>query len=88
MEGEGLSGTGLRSNFDRATAVANHEEATKNLTLERRLESVIEAINNLTSEELARIPATIRSLLESALQRIIAQATVSTDETTEPSATE
>ena len=83
LEGEGLSGTGLRSNFDRATAVANHEEATKNLTLEKRLESLIESLNNLTSEELAKIPAAMRSRLETALQRIIAQATVSADETSD-----
>lgn len=83
LEGEGLSGKGLRSNFDRATAVASHEEATKNLTLERRLETLIDSINKLTSEELAKIPATIRSRLENALQRVIAQATVSTDENNE-----
>ena len=29
LEGEGLSDTGRRSNFNRATGVANHEEATK-----------------------------------------------------------
>ena len=81
LEGEGLSGTGLRSNFDRATSVANHEEANRNLTLEKRLEFLIESINKLTSEELAKIPAAMRSRLETALQRIIAQATVSADET-------
>ena len=81
LKGEGLSGSGLRSNFNRATAVANHEEATKSLTLEKRLESIIESINNLTSEEVAKIPATLRSRLENTLQRIIAQAAVSADET-------
>ena len=82
LGGEGLQGTALRSNFDRATAEAGREEATRNLTLERRLESMIDSLNNLTSMELAEIPPTLRSDLESALQRIIAQATVSTEETT------
>ena len=88
LEGEGLSGTGLRSNFDRATAVANHEEATRNLTLERRLESIIDSIDELTSVQLAQIPPPLRSRLESALQRIIAQAIVSADESIEANAVE
>lgn len=80
LEGEGLQGTGRRANFDRATGEARREEATRNLTVERRLEAVIESINNLTSVELATIPATLRARLESALQRVIAQAIVSKDE--------
>ena len=88
LGGEGLSGTGLRANFDRATAEAGREEATRALTVERRLEAIIESIDNLTSVELATIPATLRSRLESALQRIIAQATVSTDEPNEANAVE
>ena len=83
LGGEGLSGTGLRANFDRATAEAGREEATRNLTVERRLEAIIESIDSLTSVELARVPAILRSRLESTLERIIAQATVSTDEATE-----
>ena len=82
LKGEGLSGPGLRSNFDLATAEARREEVTRNLTLERRLESVIKSINDLTSAELAEIPPSLRSGLESTLQRIIAQAAVSADETT------
>ena len=88
MGGEGMQGSTLRSNFDRATAEAGREEATRNLTLERRLESMIDSLNNLTSMELAEIPPSLRSGLESALQRIIAQATVSTEETTEADAVE
>ena len=88
LAGEGLPGTGLRSNFDRATAVANHEEATRNLTLESRLESIIDSIDELTSVQLAQIPPSLRSRLESALQRIIAQATVSADESIEANAVE
>ena len=88
LGGEGLQGTALRSNFDRATAEAGREEATRNLTLERRLESMIHSLNNLTSMELAEIPPLVRSGLESALQRIIAQATVSKEETTEANAVE
>ncbi len=88
LGGEGLSGTGLRANFDRATAEAGREEATRNLTVERRLEAIIESIDNLTSVELAKVPPTLRSRLESALQRIIAQATVSTSETKETNAAE
>ena len=88
LGGEGLQGTALRSNFDRATAEAGREEATRNLTLERRLESMIDSLNNLTSMELAEIPPSLRSGLESALQRIIAQATVSKEETTEANAVE
>ena len=80
LGGEGLTGTGLRANFDRATAEARREEATKNLTVERRLESIIGSIDNLTSVELSTIPATLRSRLESALQRVIAQTTVSTSD--------
>ena len=86
LGGEGLSGTGLRTNFDRAIAEARREEATRNLTGEKRLEAIIESIDHLTSVELATIPANLRSRLESALQRIIAQATVSTDETNDASA--
>ena len=88
LGGEGLQGTALRSNFDRATAEAGREEATRNLTLERRLESMIDSLNNLTSMELAEIPPSLRSGLESALQRIIAQATVSKEETAEANAVE
>ena len=88
LEGEGLPGTGLRSNFDRATAVANHEEATRNLTLEKRLESIIDSIDELTSVQLTQIPPSLRSRLVSALQRIIAQATVSADESIEANAVE
>ena len=88
LGGEGLTGTGLRANFDRATAEARREEATRNLSVERRLEAIIESINGLTSVELAEIAATLRSRLESALQRVIAQATVSTDETNDANAVE
>ena len=88
LGGEGLQGSVLRSNFDRATAEAGREEATRNLTLERRLESMIDSLNKLTSMELAEIPPSLRSGLENALQRIIAQATVSKEETTEGNAVE
>ncbi len=88
LEGEGLAGTGLRANFDRATAEARREEATRNLSVERRLEEIVKQIDNLTSVELAEIPAVLRSQLESALQRVIAQATVSTDETNDANAVE
>ena len=86
--GQGLTGTGLRANFDRATGEARRDEATRNLSVERRLEAIIEALNGLTSLELANIPASLRSQLEDALQRIIAQATVSSDETKDPSVSE
>ena len=83
LEGEGLSGTGLRANFNRATAEAGREEATRNLTVEKRLEAIIESIDNLTSVELATISGTLRSRLEGALGRMIAQATVSKDKAVE-----
>ena len=83
LGGEGLTGTGLRRNFNRATAEAGREEATRNLTVEKRLETIIDSINGLTSVELAEIPASLRSRLESTLQRIIAQANVSVDNTIE-----
>ena len=88
LEGEGSTGTGLRANFDRATGEARREEATRNLSVERRLEEIIKQVNNLTSVELAEIPAVLRSQLESALQRVIAQATVSTDEANDANAVE
>ena len=88
LGGEGLSGRALTSHFNRATAEAGREEATRNLTLVRRLESIIDGIDNLTSAELAEIPASLRSRLESTLQRIIAQATVSTDEPVDADAVE
>ena len=88
LGGEGLKGTALRSNFDRATAAARMEDVAKSLTLERRLETIVESIDSLTSVELAEIPPTLRSRLESCLQRIIAQATVSTAESTEDDAAE
>ena len=80
LGGEALRGTPLRSNFDRATATARLEDVTKNLTLEKRLETIIESINRLTSVELAEMSPPMRSRLESTLQRIIAQAAVSKDE--------
>ena len=88
LRGEGLQGTALRSNFDRATATARLDDVTKNLTLERRLESIIDSIDRLTSVELAKIPPSLRSRLEDALQRIVAQASVSVDETVEANAVE
>ena len=88
LGGGGLQGTALRSNFDRATAEAGREEATRNLTLEKRLESMIESINNLTSLELAEIPPSLRSRLEDSLQRVITQAKVSTEEKAEANAVE
>ena len=88
LRGEGLQGTALRSNFDRATATARLDDVTKNLTLERRLESIIDSIDRLTSVELAKIPPSLRSRLEDALQRIVAQASVSVDETVEADAVE
>ena len=81
LSGEGMSGTGLRANFDRATAEAGREAATKNLSVEKRLETIVDTINNLTSVELASVPEALRSRLVAALERIIAQATVSTDAT-------
>ena len=81
LGGEGLHGTALRSNFDRATATARLEDVTRNLTFEKRLETIIESINKLTSVELAEMSPSLRSRLESTLQRIIAQAAVSKDET-------
>ncbi len=83
FKGEGLKGTSLRSNFDRATATARLEDVTKNLNLEKRLETIIESINKLTSVELAEITPSLRSRLESTLGRIIAQASVSPDDSTE-----
>ncbi len=83
FQGEGLSGRGLRANFDRAVAEADREEATRNLSVEKRLEAIIDLLDNLTSVELAKISSTLRSRLEIALERIIAQATVSKDATTE-----
>ena len=81
LGGEGLAGTALRANFDRATGEARREEATRNLTVEKRLESIIESIDSLTSVELTEVPPALRSRLESALERVIAQATVSRDGT-------
>ena len=88
LGGEGLAGRALTSNFNRATAEAGREEATRNLTLERRLEAIIESINRVTSSELAEIPASVKSRLENTLQRIIAQASVSVDEAIEANAVE
>ena len=80
LEGEGLSGRGLRANFDRAIGEARREEATRRLTVEKRLEAIIESIDNLTSVELAKVSPALRSRLADSLQRIIAQAMVSTKE--------
>lgn len=81
LGGEGLTGRALTLNFNRATAEAGREEATRNLSLEKRLEAIIESIDKVTSSELAEIPASLRSRLEKTLERIIAQASVSGDET-------
>ena len=79
LAGEGMSETARRKNFRRATTEAGRAEATRNLTVEKRLEDIIESLDKVTSAELAEIPAALRSRLENALQRIIAQATVSRD---------
>ena len=88
LEGEGMSSAQKRANFDRARDEAGRERATRDLTVERRLESVIDSLDNLTSVQLAEIVPSLRARLENSLQRIIAQSTVSPDETNEASTLE
>ena len=88
LEGEGMSPAQKRANFERARDEAGRERATRDLTVDKRIETVIESLDNLTSVELAKIAPTLRVRLENALQRIIAQATISTDETDRASGAE
>ena len=88
LEGEGMSPPQKRANYERARDEAGRERAIRDLTVENRLGSVIESLDNLTSVQLAEISPSLRARLEEALQRIIAQATISTDETNETSETE
>ena len=77
-----------RANFERACDEAGRERAVRDLTVDKRLESIIDSLDNLTSVQLAEIAPALRARLESALQRIIAQATISTDEINEASQAE
>ena len=88
LEGEGMSPAQKRANFERARDEAGRERANRDLSVDSRLESVIDLLDNLTSIELAEIDPALRARLENALQRIISQATISTDETNEGSGVE
>lgn len=88
LEGEGMSPAQKRANFERACDEAGRERAVRDLTVDKRLESIIDSLDNLTSVQLAEIAPALRARLESALQRIIAQATISTDEINEASQAE
>ena len=87
-EGEGMSPAQKRANFERARDEAGRERATRDLTVDRQLESIVESLDNLTSVQLTAITPALRGRLENALQRIIAQATISTDETNDAGETE
>ena len=77
LQGEGLESSQRRTNFRRARDEAGRERAERDLTLERRIQSVIDQLDNLTSKELAAISLDLRARLEGALERIVAQASVS-----------
>ena len=78
LRGEGMSSGQKRDNFRLARDVAGRDRANSQQTIENRLESIIQSIDELTSVDLAKIPPSLRSRLENTLQRIIAQATAST----------
>ena len=85
VRGEGMSSGQKRANFRLARDVAGRDRANNQQTIERRLESIIQSLDNLTSAELARIPTELQKRLEDALDRIIAQSAVSGGNTTGPS---
>ena len=78
LRGEGMSSGQKRENFRLARDVAGRDRANNEQTIEKRLESIIHSIDEFTSVDLAKIPPSLRSRLEKALERIIAQATAST----------
>ena len=80
LEGEGMSPPQKRANYERARDEAGRERAIRDLTLDKRIESIINSLDNLTSVQLAEIAPELRARLEGALQRIIAQATISIDD--------
>ena len=88
LEGEGMSPPQKRANFERARDEAGRERAIRDLSVDKRLESIIDSLDNLTSVQLAEIAPALRVRLEDALQRIIAQATISTDEISEATGSE
>ena len=77
LEGEGMSSSQKRTNFRRVRDEAGRERANRDLTLTRRLEDMIVFLEGITSRQISEISADLRDLLENALQRIVAQAAVS-----------
>lgn len=77
LDGEGMSSLQKRTNFRKVRDEAGRERANRDLTLDRRLEDTIVFLDSITSIQLSEISADLRDRLENALQRIVAQATVS-----------
>ena len=80
LEGEGMSAAQRRMNFRRVRDEAGRERANRELTLARRIEDAVVFLDGITSIQLSEISAELRKRLEDALQRIVAQAAVSSVE--------
>ena len=81
LEGEGMTRGQKRDNFRRVRDEAGRERANRDITLARRLEDTIEFLDGITSIQLSEITDDLRDRMENALQRIVAQASVSSTDT-------
>ena len=80
LQGEGMSKSQKRSNFQRARDEAGRERAERDMLPGKRLEGFLEFLDNLTSKQLSELSVEQRERLVSALERVIAQSEVSSDE--------
>ena len=80
LQGEGMSKSQKRMNFQKARDEAGRERAEREMLPERRLDGFLEFLDNLTSKQLSELPAEQRERLVNALERVIAQSEVSADE--------
>lgn len=80
LQGEGLSDTQKRANFQKARDEAGRERAEREMLPSKRLDGVIEFLENMTSKQLGDISNAQRARLTRALERVIAQSEVSSAE--------
>ena len=79
LRGEGMSSAEKRANFRAARDEAGRERAEKELSVENRLESMIDFLDGITSTQLANLSVSMVERLQDVLQRVIAQAEASPD---------
>ena len=72
-QGEGMSDAQKRDNFRDARDEARRERAERERSVENRLESLMEFLDNLTSAELASLSSDAVVRLQDVLERVVAQ---------------